>query len=420
MSLDVALESVLGKREPIRYATIENWIHSKNQNKARNGKTVEKLKACWDYIDQHGKLRSKTKIVSNPTKASVFYAEKKREEDNGVEVLESGSMTFAQYAELYQATHVEPLMRNGKLVPRLRSHASRKSNLKHLVDYFGKRKLNTIKRKQIILYQNARLNTPLKNGESPKDSTVNRELEVLRRMLNQAHDILMKVPSLKGIISRKQENKRKRVIQPDEESRLLAACEIPDAQGRFKRLHVKPILICALDTAMRKGEILKLEWRDVDFDKNWITLRAEITKTNEERGVPISRRLRQELERMRDEQSPAATDKVFRRKICGRHAGKQITETYFVDVADNFQTSWEGIRKDAGVPDVVFHHTRHTAETRFIISGMREILVRKITGHKTGVFMDYFHPDDKELNAEFAIYETYAAGETITASAAVN
>lgn len=183
------------------------------KTKAKNGKTVVRLKACWDYKDQHGKIRTKCMNVKNQTEASVFFAEKKNEEANGVEVLENDSMTFAQYAQQYQEAHVDPVMRKGKLVPRLKSHASRKSNLKHLVAYFGKRRLNTIKKRQIILYQ-ARLNTPLKNGKFPEESTINRELEVLRQMLNQANDILIKVPSLKGIISRKQETSESKSLHP--------------------------------------------------------------------------------------------------------------------------------------------------------------------------------------------------------------
>lgn len=384
----------------------------------KNGRKVTKLYAFWDYIDHQGSPRSKSKLVKNPTEAERFFEQKREEEKTDVQVLENDSMTFAEYAGLYEQSHLgPPVVRDGKHLLGLKSYASRKSALVHLITYFGKRQLNSIKKRQVMLYKKARLHSTLKNGDFVKLATVNRELELLRHMLNQADDILIRVPSFRGMISKKQEDKRNRVLSHDEEMRLLAACETGDKQGRFKRLHVRPILICALDTAMRKGEILRVEWRDVDFDKNYIRIRAENTKTSEERGVPISARLRNELESMRTDQRPAPSDKVFRRKILGHHAGKQVSEARFVDVASNFQTAFEGIRKDASVENYVFHDNRHTATTRFILSGMKESLVRKITGHRTlDAFNTYLNPDDKALNDEFVLYESYRAAMTTNAA----
>jgi integrase len=177
-----------------------------------------------------------------------------------------------------------------------------------------------------MLYKKSRLHSTLKNGDFVKLATINRELELLRHMLNQADDILIRVPSFRGMmISKKQEYKRNRVLSHDEEMRLLAACDTADKQGRFKRLHVRPILICALDTAMRKGEILSLEWRDVDFDKKHPRREHE-----NRRGTRSSDfyQIKSELESMCDDQRPAPSDKVFRRKILGRHAGKQVSAVH--------------------------------------------------------------------------------------------
>jgi integrase len=67
-----------------------------------------------------------------------------------------------------------------------------------------------------------------------------------------------------------------------QEAKLLEAL----ADERFDRLY--PVVTVALQTGMRKGELLKLEWRDVDFNLKSIRVRKENNKTGRERFVPMS------------------------------------------------------------------------------------------------------------------------------------
>jgi len=71
---------------------------------------------------------------------------------------------------------------------------------------------------------------------------------------------------------------------------LPAACE-----NRYQR-HLRPILICALDSGMRRGEIFGLKWSDVDFEECVLTIRAFNTKSMKERQVSLTTRLALELE----------------------------------------------------------------------------------------------------------------------------
>src|SRR5439155_8639989 len=79
------------------------------------------------------------------------------------------------------------------------------------------------------------------------------------------------------LISIADERKRERILTRDEELRLLAACE-----NRYQK-HLRPILICALDTGMRRGEIFGLKWSDVDFEERILTIRPFNTKTMKDR-----------------------------------------------------------------------------------------------------------------------------------------
>lgn len=393
----------------------------------KDGKPAKHPYAVWDYIDQNGKARSESRKLLTKTdkqreaEAQDFYHEMKAKYPNGVEVNEHKDMTFADYAALYLKEYVVPAVivkpeeHKAVKISGMKSHKARAVAVNHLIEYFGKRKkLNSFKRSQIAAYMKTRRDFRMKNGEPLEVATIHKEVRALRHMFSMAVEMEIleskEIPSFKRLINKKAENERKRRLEGSEEERLLAACHLPDKQGRFLRLHVLPILICALDTAMRKGEILLLEWRDIDFQRNWINIRAENTKTLTERGAPISIRLREQLEEMLADQKPAPSDRVFRRKILGRHAGKQVAPPRYVNIEDNFQTSWEGIRKDAAVNDLTFHGSRHTATTQMINSGMPEVMVRKITGHKSlDMFDRYNNQTPEEFNHEYMKVEVYKA-----------
>ena len=94
----------------------------------------------------------------------------------------------------------------------------------------------------------------------------------------------------KPAIERFEERARARRLQGDEADRLLAACGD----------HLRGIVECALETGMRRGEILSLQWSEVKFaPKPQIVLPAWKTKTDRDRTIPISSRLKAILEMRR-------------------------------------------------------------------------------------------------------------------------
>jgi len=161
-------------------------------------------------------------------------------------------------------------------------------------------------------------------------------------MLNvaQREGWILRSPFAAGdsLISLADENKRERILTPEEEGRLLAACETP------RRAHLRAILICALDTGMRQGEIFSLRWRDVDFENGLLSIQAFHTKTMKERQVAITTRLALELERLKASAPDNADGLVF-------------------GIIDNVKRSFTAARTKAGLNDVRFHDLRHTAAT---------------------------------------------------------
>src|SRR5262249_23931112 len=155
-----------------------------------------------------------------------------------------------------------------------------------------KSKLPAITYSLIEAYKAHRFRTPTRHGRTRGVPCVNRELQTLRRMLNIAvkEGWIQKAPFGKGaaLINHADEKHRERVISFAEEERLLAACI-----GR--RAHLRPLLICGFDTAMRTGEMLKMTWRDVDLENRLVKIPSFNTKTMRERQVAMTERLHDEL-----------------------------------------------------------------------------------------------------------------------------
>ncbi|MBI3989753.1 MAG: site-specific integrase [candidate division NC10 bacterium] len=125
--------------------------------------------------------------------------------------------------------------------------------------------------------------------ETVKPATVNKEVDVLRHILNLAvkWGYLRSNPAA-GYRKLNIPPGRLRYLDEEEVQRLLAACNE----------HLRPVVVCALNTGMRRGEILGLKWEDVDRKRRLITLRR--TKTGEQRVVPINDVLLAELKKSLD------------------------------------------------------------------------------------------------------------------------
>ncbi len=151
--------------------------------------------------------------------------------------------------------------------------------------------------------------------------------------------------------------------------------------------YVKPILICALQTGMRKEEILSLEWRCVNFEKKIITLL--VTKNGKKRDIPISSALKTELEKLK---ATMLSKYVFT---------NPITETRYTDLKRAFTT----LCSIANVKGFRFHDLRHSAATRMVASGVDIVTVKKVLGHsEITTTMRYSHSGEaQKVNAVEAL-----------------
>ncbi len=176
------------------------------------------------------------------------------------------------------------------------------------------------------------------------------------------------------------------------EARALVAC----ADDRLR-----PVLVVALSTGMRRGELLALQWRDVDATAGRIRVRPESEKTGRGREVPMTADVAATLAGLRKSRTVVAldgTDPVFRSR--GLKPMRRSTLATLLESAasgvgavlagggdPSAVEAWEAKR-----PRVTFHALRHTAASIMVAAGVPILDVARILGHSTvAVTMRYAH-----------------------------
>ena len=240
-----------------------------------------------------------------------------------------------------------------KWAERQRCFKSKVYLIKQLVDTFGRLPLRRFNTMLVEQYQTERL----QRGNKP--ATVNRLLATLKHAFTKAvewdmveEDTLKRIRKVKFL---PENNKRLRFLSKEECQALINACDA----------HLKPIVITALNTGMRKSETLSLKWDNVDLKHGFILL--DITKNGERREIPINDTLRSTLE------------DITRRLDIPYVFYDPVTGNYYQDVKRSFHTAL----RNAKIKDFHFHDLRHTFASHLIMSGIDLTTVKELLGHKT-------------------------------------
>ena len=203
-----------------------------------------------------------------------------------------------------------------------------------------------------------------KNGRAGANRLLARLRHLFRWAITEGH--VDRTPfSLHGVpvikLDGKAETPRTRRLEGDEEQRLLAHSE----------LHLRDLIIAALETGCRVGELLDLRWRDIKWDANVLLLLADVTKPHRARDVPMSGRLRAVLEMHRH--APDGTLHGPARYVFGNEVGDQ---------AKSVRTAWENTCERAGIENLHFHDLRREFGSRLRETpGMSDHEVRDWLGH---------------------------------------
>jgi len=193
-----------------------------------------------------------------------------------------------------------------------------------------------------------------KRLETVSPASVNRELATLKNMFTMAIKwSYVKTNPAKEVKLLKEPPGRLSYLKPEEFKALLTVCND----------HIRPIIVTALNTGMRKGELQKLKWTDIDFKNRKITVVE--SKNNESRVVPINKTLHKEL-------FPLS------KRSKGEYVFSDKNGLPYGDIKKSFLTAL----KKAKIEDFHFHDLRHTFGSYLVMQGVNLKTVQQIMGHK--------------------------------------
>jgi integrase len=255
-----------------------------------------------------------------------------------------------------------------------------KDKLKGLLsfDAFASARLDRIDEALIEDYKQKRTKQVSRRDKPFAVGSVNRELATLRRLLRLAQErkILDRVPRVRLL---RGENCREFVLNHEQEPIYLSAA--PD--------DLRDVALLLLDTGLRIGEALSLEWPDVHLEPadgakfGYLTVRKVNSKNSKPRNIPLTDRVHETLLH----RSPTKTGRVFHRED-----GSPLCQTWLN------QQHCE-VRRLLGMPeDFVPHSLRHTFGTRLGESGADAFTIMRLMGHSTvTVSQRYVHPSPETM-----------------------
>jgi integrase len=302
----------------------------------------------WYTIMRNGERKQASTGQTNKKAAALIFAEAVSGAQETKEVVEANPVVVDHSFDEFKKRYMETYSKHNKAQS---SFVRDEYSFKQLDKSFSGLSLKEITPDRISEHKDRRM------SEGATLGTLAKELQLLKSALNLAMrewkwiketpfvDVKIEVPK----------NQIERYLTPEEETRLLSKC--PD--------WLKEIVLFAINTGMRRNEILTLKWPQVDLDRRVITLL--VTKNKEKRGVPMNATVHAIL-----------TSKVTKRKNSGyvfpSEAGTQIGP-------NNMERAFRKARKEAGLTDVRIHDLRHTAASRMAQAGIDLYKVGTILGH---------------------------------------
>lgn len=225
-----------------------------------------------------------------------------------------------------------------------------------------------------------------------KSSTINRRLAIIKGIVSKAHDWgVIEHNALKGMKAIKLDEKaRVRYLAADEEKRLrkgldarqekhrqdrqshVAWCEVRSIEkpelltGNFTD-YLKPMVLLAINTGMRRGELFDLKWCDIDLKNRIATVQGVTAKSGNTRYLPLNDEAFSVMVAWSNETSSKGL--VF---------PSSVTE----ERMDNIKRSWTSLLKSAGITDFRFHDLRHHFASRLVMAGVDLNTGRELLGHK--------------------------------------
>lgn len=201
------------------------------------------------------------------------------------------------------------------------------------------------------------------NGDKRSPSTVVRYMAALSHVFTVAYKEWgwLEDSPMRKVTKPKEPRGRVRFLSDDERKALLTVCRESGCEFLF------PVVVLALSTGMRQGEILNLTWQDVNIEKQYIILHE--TKNGERRRVPLSGLAYDEIKKLS--------------KIRRINTNLLFPHATIKDKPFQISRVWESAVAKAELTDFRFHDLRHSAASYLAMNGASLAEIAEVLGHKT-------------------------------------
>lgn len=325
---------------------------------------VRKVGGSWWVDFRHNYVRHRKRSLDNTRAGAQAYeaalrAALARGED--IAPTKKQEATFADFAWRWLDTYARANNKPSEV------RAKRSVLGVHLVPRFGALPLPQVSGMAVEAFKGEQ------RGKGLAAKTVNNQLAVLRRCLRSAEEwgLLQKAPAIKAL---RAAQPPLRWLDASEQERLLRASRSLPAWA--------PAVLLALRTGMRLGELLGLDWDDIDWERRTVTVRRSFVagvldspKNHRTRHVHLPSDAAAALYPLRQAEGP-----VFRRRSGGRQAAFMAARKI------------KRIERAAGLRGVAWHTLRHTYATTLAMAGVPLPVLMKLLGHSSiAMTMRYVH-----------------------------
>lgn len=193
-----------------------------------------------------------------------------------------------------------------------------------------------------------------------KPATTNRQINLIKGCLSRAVEWeVIDSHDLQKVKAQAVDNAKVRYLSKDEESRLR------ESLAKFDIKHLTTIVILAINTGMRKGEILSLNWNDINLENKVLTVDFQNAKSGNTRHIPLNT---QAFNALSDWQ-----------KLSGNigYVFKDSNQQRILD----FRYDWADLLEDASITDFRFHDLRHHFASKLVMASVDLNTVRELLGH---------------------------------------
>lgn len=303
----------------------------------------------WYKVQLGGKRWTGSTNTSDRRLAQRIHLEKHHQfvEEHHIPSLRGKKTRLFQMCDLYMDKHAKVNKRSWRYDAYI---------VGKLKEYFGDVPLLQVRPETIESYKGRRLGYV-------QEARINRELAVLKTIFSKA--VLWGYAArnpVKEVRLFKEERIPIKILSQEERDRLFKA-----SPG-----FLRPILLLALKTGMRQGEIIHLKWDDVDLKNETINVRQ--TKSKKLRQVPIHPQLNEMLERL-----PKSSAYVF-----PDASGGKMSRT------GKLRDAFERLKKEAGLPDLTFHALRHNFASELVGKGVDLRTVQEYLGHSSLAMLERY------------------------------